>query len=128
MKKKLITISDLAHKLKLLDKKTGKPQTHTLRFWEKKFSQIRPTKLDGGRRLYSVKQVEIIELINYLLKDRRLSIENAKIILKKNINNLDDYHLSSVKVDYIKKNLKDKSLKILNKINKYKFNGKKNSY
>mgnify|MGYP006081734493 FL=1 len=128
MKKKLITISDLAHKLKLLDKKTGKPQTHTLRFWEKKFSQIRPTKLDGGRRLYSIKQVEIIELINYLLKDRRLSIENAKIILKKNINNLDDYHLSSVKVDYIKKNLKDKSLKILNKINKYKFNGKKNSY
>ena len=128
MKKKLITISDLAHKLKLLDKKTGKPQTHTLRFWEKKFSQIRPTKLDGGRRLYSIKQVEIIELINYLLKDRRLSIENAKIILKKNINNLDDYHLSSVKVDYIKKNLKDKSLKILNKINKNKFNGKKNSY
>ena len=128
MKKKLITISDLAHKLKLLDKKTGKPQTHTLRFWEKKFSQIRPTKLDGGRRLYSIKQVKIIELINYLLKDRRLSIENAKIILKKNINNLDDYHLSSVKVDYIKKNLKDKSLKILNKINKYKFNGKKNSY
>ena len=128
MKKKLITISDLAHKLKLLDKKTGKPQTHTLRFWEKKFSQIRPTKLDGGRRLYSIKQVEIIELINYLLKDRRLSIENAKIILKKNINNLDDYHLSSVKVDYIKKNLKDKSLKILKKINKYKFNGKKNSY
>ena len=128
MKKKLITISDLAHKLKLLDKKTGKPQTHTLRFWEKKFSQIRPTKLDGGRRLYSIKQVEIIELINYLLKDRRLSIENAKIILKKNINNLDDYHLSSVKVDYIKKNLKDKSLKILNKIKKYKFNGKKKSY
>ena len=128
MKKKLITISDLAHKLKLLDKKTGKPQTHTLRFWEKKFSQIRPTKLDGGRRLYSIKQVKIIELINYLLKDRRLSIENAKIILKKNIKNLDYYHLSSVKVDYIKKNLKEKSLKILNKINKYKLNGKKNSY
>ena len=123
MKEKLITISALAQKLKLINKKTGKPLTHTLRFWEKKFTQIKPTKLNSNRRLYSVKQVKLIVFINYLLKDKGLSIENAKNILKKNINNLDDYHLSSIKVDYIRKNLKEKSLKILNKIKKFKNNG-----
>jgi|TARA_B100001093_G_scaffold497468_1_gene544442 DNA-binding transcriptional MerR regulator len=128
MKEKLITISELAQKLKLINKKTGKPQTHTLRFWEKKFTQIKPTKLNSNRRLYSIKQVKLIVFINYLLKDKGLSIENAKNILKKNINNLDDYHLTSIKTDYIKKNLKEKSLKILNKIKKFKKDGKKNTY
>lgn len=128
MKEKLITISALAQKLKLINKKTGKPLTHTLRFWEKKFTQIKPTKLNSNRRLYSVKQVKLIVFINYLLKDKGLSIENAKNILKKNINNLDDYHLSSIKVDYIKKNLKEKSIKILNKIKKFKEDGKKNTH
>tara|TARA_B100001059_G_C17465100_1_gene394127 strand:+ start:179 stop:550 length:372 start_codon:yes stop_codon:yes gene_type:complete len=123
MKEKLITISALAQKLKLINKKTGKPLTHTLRFWEKKFTQIKPIKLNSNRRLYSIKQVKLIVFINYLLKDKGLSIENAKNILKKNINNLDDYHLSSIKVDYIRKNLKEKSLKILNKIKKFKNNG-----
>ncbi|MDC0370148.1 MerR family transcriptional regulator [Pelagibacteraceae bacterium] len=92
-------------------------------FWEKKFTQIKPIKLNSNRRLYSIKQVKLIVFINYLLKDKGLSIENAKNILKKNINNLDDYHLSSIKVDYIRKNLKEKSLKILNKIKKFKNNG-----
>ena len=128
MKEKLITISALAQKLKLINKKTGKPLTHTLRFWEKKFTQIKPTKLNSNRRLYSVKQVKLIVFINYLLKDKGLSIENAKNILKKNINNLDDYHSSSIKVDYIKKNLKEKSIKILNKIKKFKEDGKKNTH
>ena len=128
MKEKLITISALAQKLKLINKKTGKPLTHTLRFWEKKFTQIKPTKLNSNRRLYSVKQVKLIVFINYLLKDKGLSIENAKNILKKNINNLDDYHLSSIKVDYIRKNLKEKSIKILNKIKKFKKDGKKNTH
>ena len=128
MKEKLITISALAQKLKLINKKTGKSLTHTLRFWEKKFTQIKPTKLNSNRRLYSVKQVKLIVFINYLLKDKGLSIENAKNILKKNINNLDDYHLSSIKVDYIKKNLKEKSIKILNKIKKFKEDGKKNTH
>lgn len=128
MKEKLINISALAQKLKLINKKTGKPLTHTLRFWEKKFTQIKPTKLNSNRRLYPVKQVKLIVFINYLLKDKGLSIENAKNILKKNINNLDDYHLSSIKVDYIKKNLKEKSIKILNKIKKFKKDGKKNTH
>ena len=118
-----LDISELSQELNLINKKTGKPLTHTLRFWEKKFTQIKPIKLNSNRRLYSIKQVKLIVFINYLLKDKGLSIENAKNILKKNINNLDDYHLSSIKVDYIRKNLKEKSLKILNKIKKFKNNG-----
>ena len=128
MVKKFVNISELANILKLKNDKTGKLKTYILRFWEKKFKQIKPNKFSNNRRFYSHSQVKLLKLINYLLNERGLSIKNAKIILKNNINDLDDYHLSSVKADYIKKSLKEKSLNILNKLSKYKKNGKKNSH
>ena len=45
-KNKIISISELAKIIKLIDK-NGKPQTHTLRYWETQFKQIKPTLLDG---------------------------------------------------------------------------------
>ena len=51
---KLIGISELALKIGLLNSKTNKPSTHTLRFWETKFKQLKPIILAGGSgtRLY----------------------------------------------------------------------------
>ena len=60
---RLITIGDLSKKLKLLDPKTQKPLNYILRYWEKKFKQIKP-RIINRRRYYSTKQVEIIKLIN----------------------------------------------------------------
>ncbi len=116
---KLIDISNLSKKIGLINKKSGKPLTHTLRFWETKFSQIKPTFLQG-RRFYNKKNQEIVELINYLLKNQGLTISGAKKILKKKINNLDEYRASSIKHEYIKKKIKDKSLNLLERINKLK--------
>lgn len=115
---KLITINELAIKLELVNKKTKKASTHTLRFWEKKFKQIKPTILSGNRRYYSNKDVELIEFINYLLKKQRLTIEGVKNVLNNKINKLDDYKSYSVKEHYYKKLIKDKSKKILTKIKK----------
>ena len=56
-KNKLINISELARELDLLDKKSSKLSTHTLRFWESKFKQIKPT-IVSGRRYYSKKDVD----------------------------------------------------------------------
>jgi DNA-binding transcriptional MerR regulator len=117
---KLIGISDLAKKIGLIDKKNGKPLTHTLRFWESKFSQIKPTILSGNRRYYTKNDIEKINLIKFLLKDQGLTIKGAKKIMNNRINNLDDYKSSSIKAKYFENQIKLRSKKILNKIKELK--------
>ena len=124
---RLIAIGDLSKKLKLLDPKTQKPLNYILRYWEKKFKQIKP-KIINRRRYYSAKQVEIIKLIQYLLKVNGMTIIGVKKILNSNINKLDDYNYHSLKTSYHKLKIKDKSNKLLDKITKIKKYGKKNSH
>ena len=119
-KNKLIGISELAQKLNLIDKISKKPSTHTLRFWEREFKKIRPIKFIGNRRYYDKKNIELIKLIQFLLKKQGLTINGVKKILNKNINSLDDYQTSSIKEKYFKVNIKQKTKKILEKINKIK--------
>ena len=75
------TIGEITKELGLIDKKTGRLQTHTIRYWETQFRQIRPTVKAGGRRYYSVKIFKIIKYIKFLLKERGLTINGAKKIL-----------------------------------------------
>ena len=53
--KKYLDITELSIKLDLLNKKTGKPATHILRFWEKEFKEIKPLILKGNRRNANLK-------------------------------------------------------------------------
>lgn len=63
--------------------------THVLRFWETKFSQIRPMKATGGRRYYRPDDVEILKLIKSLLYGNRYTIEGAQRFIKeKGLKNL----------------------------------------
>ena len=124
--KKLINISQLAIVLKLVDPKNNKPLNYILRYWEKEFKQIRP-KIINKRRYYSEDQVEIFKKINFLLKNQGLTISGVKNILNSNTNKLDDYNSNSLKASYLKLNLRAKSKKILDKLNKIKKYGKKNS-
>ena len=75
------TIGEVAEIVGLIDKKKGTLSTHTLRFWEKKFSQIKPKILSGRRRYYSSKEIRIIKLIKYLLKEKGMTIKGAKTAL-----------------------------------------------
>tara|TARA_B100000579_G_scaffold269114_1_gene222113 strand:+ start:40 stop:420 length:381 start_codon:yes stop_codon:yes gene_type:complete len=124
---KLITITQLSTMLNLINKKTKKPSNHILRFWEKKFKQIRPTQLNN-RRYYTNEQVEIIKLIKYLLKDKGFTINGVKKILNNNVNSLDDYNSIKLKTDYQKENIKLKSKKLLEKLKRLKRYGKKNTH
>ena len=56
--------------------------THVLRFWETKFSQIKPMKRSGGRRYYRPDDVELLRCIKDLLSVRRLTIEGAQKEIK----------------------------------------------
>ena len=124
---KLITISELSKHLNLVSIKNGKPLNYILRYWEKEFKQIKP-KIINKRRYYSFKQVEIIKFIKFLLKDKGMTIIGVKKVLKSNINKLDDYNSHSLKAHYFKNNLKIKNKSVLEKLNKLKNYGKKNTY
>ncbi len=78
------TIGETAKELGLVDKKTGQLQTHTIRYWESQFKQIKPTVKAGGRRYYSTNDIKIISHIKYLLKERGLTINGVKKILNDN--------------------------------------------
>ena len=123
---KLISISELSKMLNLINPKTKKPLNHVLRYWEKEFRLIRPKKINN-RRYYSTKQVEIIKMVKFLLKNKGMTILGVKNILKNNINKLDGDNNHSLKADYYKHLLKTKSKAVLEKINKLKNYGKKNS-
>ena len=109
------TIGEVTKELGLIDKKTGHLQTHTLRYWETQFKQIKPIIRAGKRRYYSKKNFEIVKLIKFLLKEKGLTISGAKRILnKQEIHSLDDdINLSVYKPDLkTTKDVKDRLKKI----------------
>ena len=68
------TISEVAEELDL-------PQ-HVLRFWETRFSQIKPLKRGGGRRYYRPEDVELLKGVRYLLYSEGYTIKGVQKILK----------------------------------------------
>ena len=107
------SIGEVAKLLNLINLKTGKPNTHTIRFWEKEFSQIKPKIFAGRRRYYDEKSIDILKKIQFLLKDKGLTINGVKkLLLKQNSFELDEFTNSSIKTKNI--NLKSK----INKISK----------
>ena len=108
------TIGEVAEIVGLIDKKRGTLSTHTIRFWEKAFSQIKPKILSGKRRYYSNKEIRIIKLIKYLLKEKGMTIKGVKAVLNnpKSLT-LDDTTIYSVSNQSLtKEKIKDKIKKI----------------
>lgn len=68
------TISEVAETLNV-------PQ-HVLRFWETRFSQIRPMKRGGGRRFYRPADVDLLKGIRHLLYGQGYTIRGVQRILK----------------------------------------------
>ena len=123
---KLINISAVSRILNNIDDKTNKPLNYILRYWEKEFKLIKPKKINN-RRYYSEKQIEILKMIKFLLKNKGMTISGVKNLLNQKINDLDYTNTISLKADYYKNNLSTKSKNILEKIKKIKKYGKKNS-
>ena len=57
---------------------------HILRFWEESFSQVKPLKRKGGRRLYSENDINLLRRIKSLLNEEGYSIKGVKNYLSKN--------------------------------------------
>ena len=113
------SIGEVAKILKLVNKKNGKLNTHTIRFWEKEFKVIRPKFFSGSRRYYDNKSIYILKKIKDLLKEDGMTINGAKKYLaKSNSFKLDVSNLNTIKAS--KNNIKNKVEKISNIIKQIK--------
>ena len=121
--KKLSTISEVCEILGLIKTKTKKPLNYVIRYWEKEFKQIKPT-IINKRRYYSFKDIKIIQNIKFYLKDQKMTIAGVKLILNTNRKKLDDLNRVVYRDSY-KFLLKNKSKKLLSKVNNLKKYGKK---
>ena len=121
------TIGQITKKLNLIDKKTGNLQTHTLRYWESQFKQIKPSVRAGKRRYYSENDFEIIKKIKKLLKDYGMTIKGAKMLLDKDKTNLDVEAAFDVDSEALKGNIKERIKNLKNLVTDLKNikNGKK---
>ena len=118
------TIGEVAKILKLKSNNKGALPTHIIRFWETQFKQIRPKILNSNRRYYDEKTINLLKKIKFLLKVQGMTINGVKKIL----NNEDTLKLDEIADKSIRaENLKNKILKISNKLKALKY-GKKNSH
>ena len=116
------TIGEVAQEISSSNKHNKKLNTHTLRFWEKHFKQIKPKILSGNRRYYSKKDIVYLKLIYALLKNKGFTINGAKKALSDPSLKLDDSLFSSVNKKNLKKTLKIKLVKIKSIVEKIKTN------
>ena len=97
------TIGEVAKILGLNDNKKGTLATHTIRFWEKEFKQIRPKILNGNRRYFDNKNIDLLKKIKFLLKDQGMTINGVKKILdSKESLPLDELANNSIKTEKLR--------------------------
>ena len=120
MNKSVSAYKTIGEVVKILDLKTKKGSslsTHTIRYWEKEFKQLKPKIFNGNRRYYDEKNINILKKIKFLLKDQGMTIKGAKLIMNdKETLKLDEITNKSIKAY----NLKNKVIKISNIIKSLK--------
>ena len=97
------TISEVVKILNLKSKSGQKIPTHTLRYWEKEFKQIKPKILTGNRRYYDQSNIDLLKKIKFLLKDQGMTINGVKKLLNSGkSNDLDEISNKTIRTDNLK--------------------------
>ena len=111
------TIGEVTKILNLRSRRSKSTPTHTIRFWERKFKQLKPVILNGNRRYYDKKNIELLKKVHFLLKVQGMTINGVKKIL----NNKESLKLDEPLNHPIKDhNLKNRLVKISNLIKSLK--------
>ena len=103
------SIGEVARILDLVNKKKGTLNTHTIRFWEKEFKQIKPKILNGKRRYYNNETISVLKRVKFLLKDQGMTINGVKKVLNS---------ANSIKLDELPNNPISSEYNLKNKLNK----------
>ena len=113
------TIGEVVKILELKSKKSQSIPTHTVRYWEKEFKQIKPMILNGNRRYYDEENIKLLKKVHFLLKEQGMTINGVrKILNNKESLELDEMSNHSIKAN----NLKNKLVKISKLIKDLKYN------
>ena len=105
------TIGEVAEILELKSKNKEVFSTHTIRFWETQFKQVKPKLLNSNRRYYDQKTIDILKKIKFLLKDQGMTINGVRKLLNSSyLNNLDEFSNKTIRTD----NLRNKINNIAN--------------
>ena len=103
------TIGEVTKILNLKSNIKGELPTHTIRFWEKQFKQVKPKILNANRRYYDEECINTLKKIKFLLKDQGMTINGVKKILNgQDTLQLDETANNSIKAN----NFKNKIVKI----------------
>ncbi len=114
------TIGEVVRILNLESKTGRKNPTHTIRFWEKEFKQIKPKIFSGNRRYYDTKNIDLLKKIKFLLKDKGMTVNGVKQILNsEQSNKLDESLNKSISAHNLKNKIMNIS-KIVNDLKKVK--------
>ena len=112
------SIGEVAKILDLVNVKKGTFNTHTIRFWEKEFKQIKPKILNGNRRYYNNQTIEVLKKVKFLLKDQGMTINGVKKVLNSDKSlNLDELSNNSISANY---NFRNKLKNISNLVKQIK--------
>ena len=97
------TIGEVAKIIGLKSKKGQLLPTHTIRFWEKQFKQVKPMILNGNRRYYDKKNIELLKKIHFLLKEQGMTILLSHKLLNSNHSNeLDEISNKSIRTNNLR--------------------------
>jgi len=114
------TIGEVAKILNLENKSGKNLHTHTIRFWEKEFKQIKPRILNGNRRYYDKANIDLLKKIKFLLKDQGMTINGVKkLLISGKSNELDELSNKSISADNLRNKI-SKILKIVKNLKKLK--------
>ena len=114
------TIGEVVKILDLKNKSGQKTPTHTIRFWEKEFKQIKPKLLAGNRRYYDKTNINLLKKIKFLLKDQGMTINGVKKLLNSGYSNqLDEISNKTIRTDNLKNKITNIS-KIIRDLKKIK--------
>ena len=114
------TIGEVVRILNLKTRSGQKTPTHTIRYWEKEFKQIKPKILSGNRRYYNKSNVDLLKKIKFLLKDQGMTINGVKKLLNtRHSNNLDEISNKSIRTDNLRNKISNIS-QIIKDIKKLK--------
>ena len=109
------TIGEVTKILNLNNRSGQNIPTHTIRFWEKEFKQIKPKLLKGNRRYYDEANVNLLKKIKFLLKDKGMTVNGVKKLLNSSVSNeLDEISNKSISADNLRNKISNISKIIKN--------------
>jgi DNA-binding transcriptional MerR regulator len=77
----------------------------TIRYWEKEFDNVKPKKTAGGTRQYSKEDVKQLEMVYYLVREKKYTIEGARQELKSKKDDIERRAIALEKLQELKKEL-----------------------